>query len=203
MKALVLALLAACISGCAGTIHNASTTATEAAVDTLDSKKYKGELDDMAAEAAGAARDKALDADTTAKLVAIRDAMLDEKLRVEIAGLREEILGARTRELSLQLVDGSLTNVDGAIAQWRETAFGKPLRDDLDALAGEAAAKAPAIAQAGLAGATVTVNAEASKAEHVAIWIGVGLALLLVLAIALQTLTHRKLVAAMAAGRTP
>lgn len=188
-----LALLGALSIGCGGAVYNAGQRATQAAVDTLDSPKYKKELDDMAAEAAGAARDRALDADTAAKLVAIRDAMLDEKLHVEIAGLREELLGAETRRLSLQLVDGALADVDAQIAHWRETAFGQPLRDDFDALAADASGKLPGLAQATMAPVQVTVASDASRVEHVAMW---ALAVLVAVLLTVQVVTHRKLVAA-------
>jgi hypothetical protein len=174
-------------TGCASTIHNAADTATQAAVDTLDSKKYKGELDDMAAEAAGAARDKMLDADTSAKLVAIRDAMLDERMRVELASMREELLGSRTRQLTLSLVDTSLSSLDAHADDLRERLTGKPLRDNWDALADEVAKTAPAIGaaagsavQAQIAPLKVTVDTEASKVKTDVEWAAVlfGLAVL-------------------------
>lgn len=191
----ILILLPLALVGCGGYFGAASTRATQAAVDVVDSPKYKKELDDMAAEAAGAARDKMLDADTSAKLAAIRDNFIPP-LRLQLQGVPDDLLGPHTRRLTLSLVDRSLADVNGYFAQWRETAFGQPLRDDLAQLVASAKPQIADLASTASAAAAspikVTVDTETSKLKTDVEWAAVLFALA---ALVYAVESHRRAVA--------
>lgn len=179
------AILMACLAGCGGAIQGASDRATQAAVDTIDTAKDKGELDDMASSAAGAARDELLDpAKVNPELAAIRDSFLPP-LQLQLDGMRDDLLGARTTALGRVVVDGWLSTLDLHADSLRETLVGAPLQQDVHQLIaqegpflGETAGAAAAKAAAGAIGAVkVVVDTETSKVREDVEWGAVLLAL--------------------------
>lgn len=203
LRRALAAALVACVwllTGCAGTIHQAAQNATESAVDALDAPKYKKELDDMAAEAAGAARDELLDpAKLSPKLDAIRDNFLPP-LRLQLQGVPDDLLGPHTRTQGMYVLDGWLSTLDTHADTLRERLVGQPLRDDVDALIAEAGPKLGAAAaaslQQSLAPIRVQVDAEVTSVKATALWIGGAALALLALGLGIHALlTHRKLAA--------
>jgi len=213
MRLLVIALLL--LTGCAGSLQNAGASAATGAVDAIDTPATKKKLDDLAASAAGAARDKALDADTTkavaalvagagtqvrADLVATRDALLDRKLQAELAALREQAIGAGARAEVRQLVDETLGPATQAqAAALREQLAGAPLRADFDQLLDQAGAHLGSLADTEIARARAAADAEIAKYRILAfVLAGAAVVMLVGLLLAAHTArSHRLMVKAL------
>ena len=145
----------------------------------------KKKITDLAIAVTGAARDKALDADTTrestaliralsaevrAQLIATRDEMLDKKFRAEIAALRTEMLGEATRKLLRAMIDEALGPMTrGEVGLLREEAAGAPLRKSVDDLLDEASPHLTTALQASLASVKKDAEADAEHYKMVAV----------------------------------
>jgi hypothetical protein len=212
-------LLMVCACGCAGAIGNAAKTATQSAIDTATDAKSKEELDALAKSLTDTARDELLSdatrrrlqgivdavlADAKVQAVAIRDSLLDERLRADVVALREEILGDSLRALVRRLIDEALGPVTMAeVGAIREELVGAPLQRDLDALIAAEAPKLSAAVHASIDSAVADANkqadAEIAKYKTVVIAIAaVACALLISLGVCIHLIrTHRKILTAL------
>lgn len=190
MRSLIwILLLGAALFGCAGYAQQVSRQAAEGVVQGATTGQAAIDVAALSRSVVASARDEALGPATEALLAKlVRD--LGEEVRRQVATII-------TRELVRALVDEALGQQTRAeVAAIRETMFGAPLQQDVDALVADAVPKIVQAASVQLQSTIGPIEAkadqEAAKWRPVAIGFAAG-SMLLLAGLAILLHHHRRL----------